>query len=192
MDKKENQRVKLTKQLLKSSLIDLLHTKPISKITIKSICENADINRSTFYLYYTSQYALLNEIENELLTKANDHLKKIDSNYSSMQYLEALLSFMEENADIFRTLLCSQENNTFQSTFIKASFENLQQNLPLRCSENISAYVYNFLIMGSFSIIKKWIESGFEVSSKETANLIFHLSNRAITIFSDGQNCSFY
>ena len=57
---KENQRVKLTRQLLQNSLIELMQEKPIAKTTIKEICETADINRSTFYLYYADQYALLN------------------------------------------------------------------------------------------------------------------------------------
>lgn len=179
MVQKENQRVKLTKQLLKNSLIELMHTKPIGKITIKEICENADINRSTFYLYYTDQYALLKEIENELIAHAQEHLEKIDSNTGSLKYLEALLSYIEEHADIFRTLLCHQESLSFQSAFIETSFLNLKLNLSLNCSESVAGYVYNYLIMGCLSMIKQWIEANFDMTSKDMANLIFRLSDGA-------------
>lgn len=179
MARKENQRVKLTKKLLKDSLIGLMHNKPIGKITIKEICENAEINRSTFYLYYTDQYALLKEIENELIAHAQEHLKKIDSDAGSLQYLAALLSYIQDHADIFRTLLCRQESLSFQSAFVETSFLNLKLKLSLNCPESVAGYVYNYLIMGCLSMIKQWIEAGFDLSSKDMADLIFRLSDGA-------------
>ena len=41
-----------TKQLLKASLMELLADKPLAKITVKELCEKADINRTTYYKYY--------------------------------------------------------------------------------------------------------------------------------------------
>ncbi|GGE31603.1 TetR family transcriptional regulator [Pullulanibacillus camelliae] len=180
--KKQNQRVKLTRQLLRNSLIELMGNKPIGKITIKEICENSDINRSTFYAHYTDQYALLCEIENELIEHVQEHLKKIDSNAGSVQYLEALLSYIEGHADIFRILLCKQENLSFQSVFIENSFFNLKLNLSLNCSESVASYVYNYLIMGCLSVIKQWIEADFDMSSKNLADLIFRLSDKAASV----------
>jgi Transcriptional regulator len=184
MEGKVNQRVKLTKELLKNSLINLMHTKPLNKITIKEICENAEINRSTFYLYYTDQYALSEDIENELLANAQKHLEKIDSDANSMQYLQALLSYIKENADIFKTLLCRQENIVFQRTFTETSLKNLKLNLALSCSEKILEYIYGYLIMGCLNIIIKWIESDFDLSPVEIADLIFRLSDSAASAFS--------
>lgn len=182
MNKKQNQRVKLTKQLLKNSLVGLMHKKPIGRITIKEICESAEINRSTFYLYYTDQYALLNEIETELIDHAKENLKKIDSNAGSVPYLETLLSYIQRHADIFRTLLCKQESLSFQSAFIDVSFINLKLNLSFNCSESVAGYVYNYLIMGCLSMIKQWIEADFDMSSKDLADLIFRLSDKAASV----------
>lgn len=183
MDRQENRRVKLTKILLKDSLIELMHEKPIGKITIKEICENADVNRSTFYLYYTDQYALLGELENELLIHARDHLEKIDSDPGSKQYLIALLYYIRENADIFDTLLCRRENPYFQSTFMEASLQKLKVSLPLNCPETPAGYAYHYLIMGSLSVIQKWIGAGFDMPCEEMAELIFRLSDRAASLY---------
>ena len=46
----ENQRVRLSKALLKEALVRLLETKPLDKITIYELCAEAQINRTTFYL----------------------------------------------------------------------------------------------------------------------------------------------
>lgn len=66
---KEDKRKRLSVELLKRALIELLLKKDISKISIKELCETAGINRSTFYTYYDTQYFLLEEIEDEVLNE---------------------------------------------------------------------------------------------------------------------------
>lgn len=185
MKKKENQRIKFTKALLKNSLIELMHNKSINKITVKELCENADINRSTFYLYYTDQFALLKEIEEELLLNAKQHLKKIDSDLNNLHYLKELLYYMKANSDIFYTLLCRQENMSFQTAFINTSIGNLKINLNLQCDEKTSNYIYRYVTMGCLSLITKWFEAGFDMSPEELAEMIFRLSDNAVSIYND-------
>ncbi len=83
----ENQRVYLSKKLLENALISLLKQKSLYKISIRELCEVASINRSTFYKYFSSQFDLLNYMENNLLKgidnilgeplKSNESIKKI-------------------------------------------------------------------------------------------------------------------
>lgn len=63
--KKENRRTQMTKRMLKDSLLELLEHQDIQKISIRALCELADINRSTFYKYYASQYDLLKDMEKQ-------------------------------------------------------------------------------------------------------------------------------
>ena len=65
----ENRRVKMTKSMMKEALLELLEKKPLDKITVKDVCENADVNRSTFYSYYESIEQLLLEIEDDVLNQ---------------------------------------------------------------------------------------------------------------------------
>ena len=58
---KNNRRKIITKKILNDSLLELMQTKPISKITIKEICDLSDMSRSTFYLHYQDQSALLEQ-----------------------------------------------------------------------------------------------------------------------------------
>ena len=182
MKRKENQRIKLTKSLLKNSLIDLMHTKSINKITVKELCEHAEINRSTFYLYYSDQFELLKEIEDDLLLNAREHLKHIDSDLNNLHYIKELLHYMQSNSDIFYTLLCRQENLSFQVAFIDISIRHLEINIKLQYEEKISDYIYRYLTMGCLSLITKWFEDGFDLSPEELAEMIFRLSDNAISI----------
>ena len=61
--KKDDRRVRYTKMVLKDSLLKLLSEKDISRITIKEICDGADVNRATFYAHYADQYDLLLPVE---------------------------------------------------------------------------------------------------------------------------------
>lgn len=47
---KESRKTLMTKKVFRKVLLELLQSKPLSKITITEICEKADLNRSTFYM----------------------------------------------------------------------------------------------------------------------------------------------
>jgi len=67
MDKSsENRKIQYTKMVIKESLFTLLQEKPLKHITVKSLCELADINRGTFYAHYADIYDLVHQLEEEL------------------------------------------------------------------------------------------------------------------------------
>ena len=65
--RKSDARVRYTKRVLEKSLLALLKEKPINKITVKEVCELAELNRATFYTHYSDCFALLEKIEKELI-----------------------------------------------------------------------------------------------------------------------------
>ena len=56
--KKEDHRTRLTKMMILNAMTGLLKEKPIQNITVKELCERAEINRGTFYLHYHDIYDL--------------------------------------------------------------------------------------------------------------------------------------
>ena len=53
---------KFTRQAIMFCLLKLLEEKSIDKITVKDICEACEINRNTFYYYYSDIYQVLEEL----------------------------------------------------------------------------------------------------------------------------------
>lgn len=47
-EKEENRRVKYTKRVIKEALIELMANRQVGEISVKKLCEKADVNRSTF------------------------------------------------------------------------------------------------------------------------------------------------
>lgn len=183
MVKKDNQRVRLTKTLLKTSLIELMQNKQIHKITIKELCAHAEINRSTFYLYYEDQFALLNEIEDDFLNHVKTHLIKIEHPSNDRNFLKELLAYIKNNAQIVRILLFRLENLSFQTSFISIAIDTLKLNLKYEYPDHLADYIYRYLTMGCLSIIKKWIEDDFTLSLDELSDLIFQLSDHAASSY---------
>ena len=51
--KKEDLRVKITKQLLYDAMFDLLRDNRFENIKVTDICDKAEIHRTTFYKHFT-------------------------------------------------------------------------------------------------------------------------------------------
>ena len=49
----ETRRTKMTKRLMKDALMELMENEPLASVSITELCALADVNRSTFYSYYT-------------------------------------------------------------------------------------------------------------------------------------------
>ena len=68
-NKLPDRRVLRTKKNIRQAFLRLLAEKNISQITIKELSDLADINRKTFYMYYSNIEEILFELEDELVQK---------------------------------------------------------------------------------------------------------------------------
>lgn len=155
----ENQRIRLSKKMLKDSLVRLLSEKSIHKISVIELCNGAQINRTTFYKYYGSQYDLLGDMENDVLTQIDDYLS-IDKNADdNAGRLVKTMTFINGNIDLCRILLNNNVDPEFPEKLIKLpSIRQLvARQLPDKYSEEELAYIFDFVVNGGFSIIRKWI-----------------------------------
>ncbi len=57
----------LTKAVIRDALLKRLNEEPLSKITVRTICQDCGINHNTFYYYYSNIYAVIREYFDEYL-----------------------------------------------------------------------------------------------------------------------------
>lgn len=60
-----------TRESIIDAYIDLLDSKSYDKVSVSALCKQAGIVRSTFYVYFSDIYEVIQEIEDELLQKFN-------------------------------------------------------------------------------------------------------------------------
>lgn len=178
MIKQEDRRIRLTKRMLKDSLLEMLKNgAEIHRISIRDLCERADINRSTFYKYYGSQYDLLKEMEDEWLRRVESSINNMGQSYDL--HLLDILHFMHENIELSRLLCNSNVDPLFpQRIFSLPSIKRLiVSSLPAGKPEHIIDYIQEFFVSGAYSIIKKWLNKDDGETPEEMVQIMMHMFN---------------
>lgn len=178
---KDDRRVKYTKMVLKESFIKLLEKKDISQISIKEVCEDADINRSTFYAHYNDQYDLLRKIENELLDNINAHLTEIDQETNNMNAIllaEKIFEYIKENAKLCKLLLSERGDFNFQKQVMMLVYDMIISQLTDNnmLTKEDAEYVYSFTIAGCVGIVQKWLDEDMKKSAYFMAEMVVKLT----------------
>ncbi|MBR1757455.1 MAG: TetR/AcrR family transcriptional regulator C-terminal domain-containing protein [Lachnospiraceae bacterium] len=182
MEKHESRRAKMTKRLLHEALMELMQEKPFKQITIKELCERADLNRTTFYLHYADQQSVLDDIEREVKEQTLAYIQNVNPSAKAVDLIEAFLHYIQKNEVLFRTLLCNNNGDDFQVELIQYILEGIRTNLPNYGDPTTERYVHTFLMHGSVHIIIDWIEAGFDLPAREVAKLCFRLCDSVRTM----------
>lgn len=183
-----DKRVRYTKLFLKESLIKLLKEKPISRITIKELCEDAEINRATYYAHYSDQFDQLKQIEEELISGILSNLNELSAETREkdlLKIVENILVYINENAELCRVLLGRNGDIDFQENII----EIIQDQIPLimqskkAINDSTVDDLFIYMSTGSLGIIRKWL---FNESDKRTpqeiASFIVKLTNSGLIL----------
>jgi AcrR family transcriptional regulator len=177
MEKKMDQRVRLTRNLLKNALVQLMQKQHITKISVRALCEIADINRSTFYVHYADQYDLLEKVEQEVMENLNKYLSSQDLNKDlpiSEQVLTKVLAYVKENMELFKALLSENCDVAFQKDLMKlAQVLSSQHNQSL--DANIQEYAETFFLSGSISMLQRWLHAGANESPAQMAEFVIQI-----------------
>lgn len=175
MAQKNNRRTEMTKTMLQTSLMELLKEKPLSKITIKEVCENADLNRTTFYLHYTGLDGLFDEITLDAEQIITESIQKIRSEKDQIRSITLLLDYLRQNQLLFDTLLHSGAQSNLQKHFFRRISNFLYSHTTSDSAKRQNRYARAFMINGCLGLITAWFDNGFDISSDALARQIYLL-----------------
>ena len=103
-----------TRTLIKNVFAEMLsEKKELSNISVKELCERADISRGTFYSHYDDIYGVAEDYENELISHFFDNATLLNSN-SIYAFIEVFFSFINDNNYNYR-LLCKSNDFIFST-----------------------------------------------------------------------------
>lgn len=183
MNTKNNQRTRLSKMLFKNALMDLLKEKgSVAKISVRELCDRAELNRSTFYAHYQEPNDLLIEIEAELLDATEEHLKKIgaENDIGAHKYILSFLQYIRQNDKPFRALLIDSTDPEFRSRFMQQSIIQFVDNLRIELPKELEQYIFSYILNGNTGIIIQWIRSDYAADENEIVNLLFSINHSAL------------
>ena len=176
MEKPESRRIQMTKALIRTALVELMGEKNFERITIKELCERADVNRTTFYLHYADQRSVLNDVKEEVCRKTVAMIAASDFS-DPTDFVEQFLKYIKENDRQFRILFMNDEGDSFRFALMDAVAKELLPMLPTSADPQRDAFGLAYLMAGSLSIIIEWMKTNYERSPRDMAGFIFQINS---------------
>ena len=158
---RSDRRVQYTKRVLKEAVLELLKQKTIDEVTIKEICELADVNRGTFYLHYTQPLDILKEIENRFIEENMAAFDAYWENERDPDRMATIFRCILENKELCRILMGENGDPQFMRSLLSLGREDIvdewQKEFPHYEREKLD-FLFDFVFTGSTRLILNWID----------------------------------
>jgi len=185
MEKKENRKSRYSKMVIRESLMELMKAKSILSISVKDICDIADISRSTFYDHYKDQYDLLKQIEDETLAYFEDMLiryKDKQTQRETNQMLEEMLTYIANNGSTIQVLLSENGDISFQK---KLLYHFIMHNQIIKYfsekqNDETKPYYSVFLVHGAIGLIQHWLKENMAMPVPQLAKMLMKWTEHQI------------
>lgn len=171
---KDDQRIKLTKRLLREALLLLLEKNDINKIAVTQLCQHAGVNRATFYRHYSQPKDILSEIRHEMITDIKNMAIKDKAKDNPMTWLNDVCLYFYNNANNMNILIKCRSDSQFielineiylsDITKLKVNFNNID-------SSDFKLITY-YYAGGIYYILSQWLTEPINKTPEEIANLI--------------------
>ena len=179
---RENQRIMLTKRLLKESMLRLLESKELEKISVTELCRDAGINRATFYRHYEIPRDVLSEIGKDLFYEMHQTVGIPHSNPEIKTAIEKLCAFMEKNMEQMRIIIKGTSESDFTSFVSDIYVELWNEIRKVNILADLNDEDLQLLILysagGSYFVLRHWLLGNIRKSSKEMAAYLYELLNK--------------
>ena len=176
---KTDPRVRFTRMIIQTAFLELLRRKPVSKITVREICDKAEINRSTFYKHYRDCYDLLDHLKEDALAQFDELLAGIEGGGVESAIL-AILQALKNHAQTFRLLAPDGGGGAFTHQVVRRCSRYMDLHLTVSpakgWSEMQKGMSSAFLTGGVGSVIEYWMQGGCKGPPEAVAAMIMELS----------------
>ena len=154
------------------ALIALLEKKDLEYITVKEICHQAGVNRSTFYLHYESIAELLDETmeminqrflsyfpqEEEAVLGDLEHRELNDLVFVTQEYLLPYLRFIQDNKKVYRAAFrnpSSMQANARYGVLKQRILDPILERFEILAARR--PYYIAYYVEGIAAIVKEWL-----------------------------------
>ena len=166
----QDRRIRKTRAVLKNALLSLMKEKSVKHITVKELCDRADINRGTFYLHYADVFDMLEQIENEMFNALNEYIELSAKNEEALSesLFKNIFSFVQENSEFCSVMLSDRG----EIGFIKKLLTFLHDKFTSRFGEtHLTELYFSFVVYGYMGMIEAWLGSGMKETPEEMAEI---------------------
>lgn len=160
-----------SQNMISDALLRLMKRTPYQEITVTEICREADVGRKTVYRNFEGKEDV---IDFQLDLMAEQYRAEIRG-MTSEGHLRHHFEFTRNYADYFTTLYHS---GLFPAVGTKF-FALLPSMMPLWSEDPVEQqYRSEYIVGGIYSVLKIWIQRGFQESVDQMAELVQRMHDR--------------
>ena len=181
---KEYSCVKRTKKAFETSLTELAKKYPFNKITVKMLCDHAELSRNAFYFHYKDINDLLRSIEDDVVNEIVsllEMIEKIDFPENVYVSVESLINIFDERRATVLMLFDKNYSVSF-TTKVSKIYSDFNFRYFCRFHKNDKKTKYDFFYMflssGFYGILRYWLENPDLLSKEEVTQLTYTLIKR--------------
>lgn len=176
-NKKIDRRTRKTKKAIRLAFAELLSQKDINDITVRDIADLADINRKTFYNYYSGIYQLVDEIENEIVFAFESILGEVDLKRdlkNPYRIFERLTAIINTDLDFYGHLLSMHGNVNLVSKIVTMLKTKVKEALlsQIKMDDMTADIVLEYAITGMIAVYQQWFNCDRRQSIGEISGTI--------------------
>ncbi len=186
MANKEYSCVKKTKKAFEDSLAQLAKDRQLNKISVKEICEKAELSRNAFYFHYKDINDLINDIENNVIDEVAailHDIEKIGFPRSVYATIDGFIDLFEARRDTVTMLM----NKSFSTSFtgrMSKMFSDFNYNYFKQFHGERSKVSYEFFYIyvsgGFYDVVRYWLDHQDKMSKEALKALCYVLIKRLI------------
>ena len=175
MNTKNNRQYQNSDVRMKQAMLELMNQTPFDKITVRLICEKAEVNRSTFYAHYADIYDMIGQMETNLQKKLMDsYLAPGTVIPLSTESFITFLKFIREHKDFYRVALKTRREFPIRQNF-ESLWDQIIRSLCQKAgitAENDMIFYFVGFQAGFTMILKRWVEQDCLESEEKIARII--------------------
>ncbi|UQS81952.1 TetR family transcriptional regulator C-terminal domain-containing protein [Bombilactobacillus folatiphilus] len=162
-----DRRVEYTKNAIETSLVELLQHSDLMTITVKRLCEKAEINRSTFYIYYRNTSEVLENLERKMVGKIEDFIQSqlINKNsdpYTLYDYYMRFFKYVQENVKVTKILINSSVSESFEHDLTR-----LAEEISELHGSKLTNFQSTYIIFGTLAAVRMWFKENMQTPVEE-------------------------
>ena len=180
-NKPVDRRVLKTKRAIRNAFAKLMAEKDINDITIIELAETADINRKTFYNYYSGVYQVVEDIEQDILKSYEVLLGNVEFKQSmNVPYtlFERFSRLINMDPEFFGYLLSMNGNIALITRIMTLLKDKTREVMTARLDieEYKADIMIDFVLSGMLSVYQHWLASDRKVPLEEVSDIISKMS----------------
>jgi AcrR family transcriptional regulator len=176
-----DRRVLRTREALRGALLELMVERGWDEVDIQSLCERANIGRSTFYLHYPNKEELLKGSFGDLRFALHAQAQRSGGGApDQLAFVGGLIEHVHQQQQVFRAMLGRRSGHFVQDRFRELLVELVTDERPAGAKRSWQTHAVSHCLAGALFQLLTWWLGASRPQRPQDIEALFHALSRPI------------